>query len=309
MASIGRGRAAIEAAAVEPRSVSTLSGNTRRQGHSRRFWVAFIRQANIAIGGASVLLIVLLALLAPALARYDPQQIEVLSRLLPPSGQFWFGTDQQGRDIYSRVLFGARLSLSVGFSVALVTVLFGTLIGLIAGYYGRVSAVIMRVMDGMLAFPSIILAIGIMAARGASTANVVLALTIVGVPSLVRIVRSVVLSLRETQFVEAARAVGSADWRILYRHILPNTFSPLIVQATYIFAVAVLGEATLSFLGAGAPPDEPSWGVMLNESRSVLQQAPWAVFFPGAAITLTVFALNLLGDGLRDILDPQLRQR
>ncbi|MCA9879604.1 MAG: ABC transporter permease [Thermomicrobiales bacterium] len=275
----------------------------------QRFWTSLVRQRNIMVGGALLLLVICCAVFASILATHNPQQIEVLSRLQPPSAEFFFGTDQQGRDVYSRVLYGARLSLSVGFTVALATVVLGTLIGLVAGFYNRADAVIMRVMDGMMAFPSIILAIGIMAARGASSANVVLALTIVGIPGLVRLVRSVVLSMRETQFVEAAQAVGNPDWRILWRHILPNTFSPLIVQTTYIFAVAVLSEATLSFLGAGAPPEEPSWGVMLNDARSVLQQAPWAVFFPGAAITLTVFSLNLLGDGLRDMLDPQLRQR
>lgn len=280
-------------------------GRARR----RRLWSALVRQKNVLVGGAVLILVVVIALLAPILATNDPRLIVGYSRLRAPNAYYFFGTDGQGRDVFSRVLYGARLSLRVGFAVALTTLCFGTLIGLIAGYYRRADAVVMRVMDGMMAFPGIILAIGIMAVRGASVSNVVLALTIVYTPRLVRVVRSVVLGLRQTQFVEAAQAIGNTDVRIIGWHILPNILSPLIVQASFIFAEAVLGEATLSFLGAGAPPEIPSWGGMLNDSKNVLRQAPWTMFFPGAAITLTVFALNLLGDGLRDLLDPRLRQR
>ncbi len=277
----------------------------RRRGRLR----AASRQKTIMFGGVTVALLILVALAAPVLATHNPQTIVGYARLKAPSDIHFFGTDGQGRDIYSRVVYGARLSLGIGFAVSLATILAGTLIGLIAGYYRRADAVIMRVMDGMMAFPGIILAIGIMAVRGAKISNIVLALTIVYTPRLARLVRSVVLSLREMQFVEAAQAIGNSNPRVLWRHILPNCLSPLIVQASFIFAEAVLGEATLSFLGAGAPPEIPSWGGMLNDSKSILRQAPWAMLFPGAALTLTVFALNLLGDGLRDLLDPRLRQR
>lgn len=261
------------------------------------------------IGGAIAGLLVVVALAAPLLATHDPELIAGLDRLQGPSRGHLFGTDGQGRDVFSRVVYGARLSLGVGVAVAVVTVLTGTAIGLIAGYYRRVDGPIMRLMDGMMAFPGIILAIGIMAVRGAEVSNVILALSIVYMPRLARIVRSIVLGFRETQFVEAAEAVGNPGRRIVWRHLLPNCAAPLIVQASFIFAEAVLGEATLSFLGAGASPEIPSWGGMLNESKGVLRQAPWTMLFPGMALTLTVFALNLLGDGLRDLLDPRLRHR
>ena len=281
-----------------------------RAPRSRRGWLRrAVRQKNVAVGGALLIALIVVALIAPLLATHNPQAIVGYARLRPPSDIHFFGTDAQGRDVYSRVVHGARLSLGVGFAVATTTLLAGTLLGLIVGYYRRADAIIMRVMDGMMAFPGIILAIGIMAVRGAQVSNVILALTIVYTPRLVRVVRSIVLSLRGMQFVEAAQAIGIPNPRILWRHILPNCVSPLIVQASFIFAEAVLGEATLSFLGAGASPEIPSWGGMLNDSKSILRQAPWTMLFPGAALTLTVFALNLLGDGLRDLLDPKLRGR
>jgi peptide/nickel transport system permease protein len=266
------------------------------------------RQKNIVIGGAILGMLLLVAVTAPLIATHNPQTIVGFARLQRPSAIHFFGTDGQGRDVYSRVVYGARLSLGVGFAVSIVTLIVGTLIGLIAGYYRRADAIMMRIMDGMMAFPGIILAIGIMAVRGAQVSNVILALSVVATPRMARVVRSVVLGLREAQFVEAARAIGNIDGRILGRHILPNCLSPLIVQSSFVFAEGVLGEATLSFLGAGAPPNVPSWGTMLNDSKVFLEQAPWTVIFPGAALTLTVFALNLLGDGLRDLLDPRLRR-
>ena len=271
-------------------------------------WRRALRQKGIAIGGTVALLLVIVALVAPLIASHNPILIVGAERLRPPSAYHFFGTDGQGRDVYSRVVYGSQLSLAVGFAVSLTTLLVGTALGLLCGYYRRFDNVVMRVMDGMMAFPGIILAIGIMAVRGAQISNVILALTVVYTPRLTRVVRSIVLSLREMQFVEAASAIGNPSTRILWRHILPNCLSPLIVQASFIFAEAVLGEATLSFLGAGAPPEIPSWGGMLNDSKNVLRQAPWTMLFPGAAITLTVFALNLLGDGLRDLLDPRLRR-
>lgn len=274
----------------------------------RRQWAyALRRQKNIVVGATVLVLLILVALAAPLLATHNPELIVAYARLKGPSSIHFFGTDGQGRDVYSRIVYGARLSLSVGFSVAAVTLTVGAFIGLTVGYYRRVDAIVMRVMDGMMAFPGIILAIGIMAVRGAKVSNVILALSIVALPRMVRVVRSVVLGLRETQFVEAARAIGNENTRILWRHILPNCLSPLIVQSSFVFAEGVLGEATLSFLGAGAPPNIPSWGSMLNDSKVFLQNAPWTMIFPGLALTLTVFALNLLGDGLRDLFDPRLR--
>lgn len=274
----------------------------------RRQWAyALRRQKNIVVGATVLALLILVALAAPLLATQNPELIVAYARLRGPSAIHFFGTDGQGRDVYSRIVYGARLSLSVGFSVAAATLAVGAFIGLTVGYYRRVDAIVMRVMDGMMAFPGIILAIGIMAVRGAKVSNVILALSIVAMPRMVRVVRSVVLGLRETQFVEAARAIGNENTRILWRHILPNCLSPLIVQSSFVFAEGVLGEATLSFLGAGAPPNIPSWGSMLNDSKVFLQNAPWTMIFPGLALTLTVFALNLLGDGLRDLFDPRLR--
>ncbi len=267
-----------------------------------------LRQKGIVIGGVVMLLMILVAISAPVIATHNPTLLSGAERLRPPTAYHFFGTDAQGRDVYSRVVYGSQLSLTVGFAVSLTTVIVGTILGLLCGYYQRVDSVVMRLMDGMMAFPGIILAIGIMAVRGAQVSNVILALSVVYTPRLTRVVRSIVLSLRDMQFVEAANAIGNPSGRILWRHILPNCLSPLIVQASFIFAEAVLGEATLSFLGAGAPPEVPSWGSMLNDSKNILQQAPWTMIFPGAAITLTVFALNLLGDGLRDLLDPRLRR-
>lgn len=278
-----------------------------RPARGRKWAYAMRRQKNIVVGAVVLILLILAALAAPLLATQDPELIVAYARLRGPSGIHFFGTDGQGRDVYSRIVYGARLSLSVGFSVAAATLAVGAFIGLTVGYYRRVDAVVMRVMDGMMAFPGIILAIGIMAVRGAKVSNVILALSIVATPRMVRVVRSVVLGLRETQFVEAARAIGNENTRILWRHILPNCLSPLIVQSSFVFAEGVLGEATLSFLGAGAPPNIPSWGSMLNDSKVFLQNAPWTMIFPGLALTLTVFALNLLGDGLRDLFDPRLR--
>ena len=284
-------------------------GQAIRQARRRRNLDLVLKQKGIVIGGIILVLMALTALAAPLLTSHDPNLVIPLDRLKRPSAVHFFGTDGQGRDIYSRVLYGGRTSLLVGFGVALVTLIGGTLIGLLAGYYPKVNAVVMRLMDGMMAFPSIILAIGIMAVRGADVSNVILALSIVAVPRLARLVRSVVLGLNDAPFVEAARAGGNTDSRIVWRYILPNCLSPLIVQVSFVFAEAVLGEATLSFLGAGAPPDISSWGTMLSESKAFLQQAPWTMIFPGLALVLTVFALNLLGDGLRDVLDPRLQRR
>lgn len=289
--------------------VSDHAGKTIAARARPRYWPILRKHKGILAGGIVLVILLAVALFAPIIVTNDPQRISAYTHLRAPNAYYFFGTDSQGRDVYSRVVYGARLSLFVGFSTSVATLLLGTLIGMVASYYRRADAIIMRVTDGMMAFPGIVLAIGIMAVRGPSVANIIVALTIVGTPRVVRLVRSLVLGLREIPFVEAAIAIGNPDVRIMWRHILPNILAPLIVQASITFADAILAEATLSFLGAGAPPEIPSWGSMLSDSKNLLQQAPWTMLFPGAALALAIFGLNLLGDGLRDLLDPRLRQR
>ena len=268
-----------------------------------------LRHRSAVVGAVVMALVVLVALAAPLLRTHDPTYLDPVARLSSPgAGGHVLGTDNFGRDTYSRTVYGAQVSLVVGFGVALATIVFGTLIGLVAGYFRRVDPWIMRVMDGLMAFPGIILAVAIMAARGPSVWNVIFALTVVDTPRLARVVRSVVLTVRELQYVEAALTIGIGTPRILLRHILPNCLAVLIVQGTFIFAQAVLDEATLSFLGAGTPPEIPSWGNMLGEARAYIANAPWIMVAPGAALMLAVLGLNLLGDGIRDLLDPRLRR-
>jgi peptide/nickel transport system permease protein len=266
------------------------------------------RHRSAVVGAIIIVLVLLLALSSGLLATHDPQFLDPVARLEAPGAGHTFGTDNFGRDVYSRVVYGSRVSLAVGIGVALGSVLFGTIIGLVAGYFRRVDAVLMRIMDGLMAFPGVILAVAIMAAVGPSMWNVIFALTVVDTPRLARVVRSVVLTVRELQYVEAALAVGVTTPRLLGRHILPNCLAVLIVQGTFIFAQAVLGEAGLSFLGVGTPPYIPSWGNMLGEARAYLASAPWTMLAPGAALMVTVLGLNLLGDGIRDLLDPRLRR-
>jgi peptide/nickel transport system permease protein len=267
-----------------------------------------LRNRAAVVGAVIVAGILLLALAAPILARQSPLFLNADVRLQAPNVDYPFGTDNQGRDTYSRVVFGARVSLLVGVAVALLTVLIGTSVGLLAGFYRRFDSVVMRVMDGLMAFPGVILAIAIMAAIGPRVENVIFSLTVVYTPRLARVMRSAVLQLREQQYVEAAQAIGVGAPRLLVRHILPNCLAILIVQSTFIFADAVLGEASLSFLGAGTPPEIPSWGNMLGDARQYLARAPWTMLAPGAALMLAVLGLNLLGDGVRDLLDPRLRK-
>jgi len=248
---------------------------------------------------------------------HDPTLAVPQTRLSPPftaatapdTGEYIFGTDNLGRDVYSRVVRGSQVSLTVGLGVALAVVVAGTIIGMLAGYFRRVDTVLMRLMDSMMAFPGVILALAIMSVRGPGIGNVIIALTIVDTPRFARVVRSVVLTIRELQYIEAAHALGITNGRIMLRHILPNCLSPMIVQSTFVFAAAVLGEAGLSFLGAGTPPEIPSWGQMLADARNFLQQAPWTMVAPGVALMVTVLGLNLLGDGIRDLLDPRLRRQ
>ncbi len=257
---------------------------------------------------AFVITLAAAAILAPVLAPYDPLAVAVEEQLLPPSSAHWAGTDLFGRDIFSRLLFGSRISLLVGVVAVAIASVPGLILGLIAGYNGRwVDSVIMRVMDMMLAFPGILLALSIVALLGPGLPNAMIAVGIAGIPSYTRLVRGSVLATRRKQFVRAARAVGCRSWRIVFRHILPNIFAPVLVLATLDLAWAILNASSLSFLGLGAQPPTPEWGAMLNEGRGYLRQAPWITTAPGLAIMLTVLSVNLLGDGLRDALDPRMR--
>jgi peptide/nickel transport system permease protein len=248
------------------------------------------------------------ALFAPWIAG-NPITFDPIDRLRPPSAEFWFGTDNLGRDVYARTVYGARISLIVGLLVAAVTIVLGLLIGLVSGFFRRLDAILMRIMDGIMAIPGILLAIALVALTRASVEVVIVAIAIPEIPRVVRLVRSVVLSVREQPYVDAAIASGTRAARILFRHILPNTVAPLIVQATYIIASAVITEAALSFLGAGVPPEIPTWGNMIADGRLFLQIAPWPIFFPGLCLAILVLAVNILGDGLRDRLDPRIARR
>jgi peptide/nickel transport system permease protein len=270
---------------------------------------AVARNPGIAIGAGVLLVMLLIALFAGAITSVDPLQLSPQNRLKPPSALHWFGTDGFGRDIYARTVFGTRVSLIVGFSVAALTTIVGTLIGLIAGFFRAADAILLRVMDALMAIPSILLAIALVSLAGGSLLNVVLAISIADLPRVVRLVRSVVLSVREQPYVEAAIAIGTSVPNILRRHILPNIVSPLVVQATLICASAILTEAALGFLGVGTPPEIPSWGNIIAVGRSFFLLAPWMIVFPGACLVVTVLAINLVGDGLRDLLDPRQRRR
>ena len=266
------------------------------------------RHPTIVIGAALLLLVLVAAILAPYIAR-DPIVFEPINRLKAPSAAFWLGTDSLGRDVYARTVYGARISLLVGLTVAIISVISGLVIGLLAGYFRRVDAVVMRVMDGLMAIPAILLAIALVALLGASVKVVIIAIAIPEIPRVTRLVRAVVLSVRDLPFVEAARSNGTRVAKLLRRHILPSTVAPLIVQGTFICASAILTEAGLSFLGAGTPPEIPTWGNMIASSRLYLQIAPWTIFAPGLCLALVVLAVNLLGDGLRDRLDPRISRR
>ena len=287
-------------------SVLALPRPEARPTQAAKLLRVFFRRKIVAVGTALVLLTAAVGLIAPFFA-VDPGRMDVAARLRAPSPMHWFGTDDLGRDVYARVVHGARLSLLVGVAVALFAFTVGLTAGLAAGYFRRLDNVIMRVMDGLMAFPAIILAIALMASLGPSVTNVIVAIGVVYSPRVARVVRGSVLVIRETAYVEAARALGLTNLWIILRHVLPNCLSPVIVQGSFVFAAAVLTEAALSFLGVGVPPYIPSWGNILSEGRLYLQQAPWLVLYPGGAIMLTILGLNLLGDGVRDLLDPRLR--
>ncbi|HSE80030.1 MAG TPA: ABC transporter permease [Alphaproteobacteria bacterium] len=279
-----------------------------RPGLSARLWTFARRNPTIVLGGALLTAMAAIALVAPMIAG-DPRLMTPTNRLRTPSAEHWFGTDNLGRDVFSRSVYGARISLVVGLSVAIVSIIAGLAVGLAAGYYRRLDGFVMRIMDGMMAIPAILLAIALVSLNRASIWIVIVAIAIPEVPRVVRLVRSVVLTTREQPFIEAAIGGGSRNLKIILRHILPSTIAPLIVQATYITASAILIEAALSFLGAGVPPEIPTWGNMIASSRLFLASAPWTIFFPGAALALVILAVNLMGDGLRDRLDPRLARR
>ncbi len=270
---------------------------------------ALIKNPNMAFGAVLLIVMLVMAIFSGQITSIDPRKIDTIERLQSPAREHYFGTDHLGRDVFARTVYGSRLSLTVGIAVAIVTVVGGVVLGIVAGYYRVVDSVIMRLMDGLMAIPSFLLAIALVAMLGASLQNVIIALSVVETPRVVRVVRSSVLTLRERVYVEAAAAIGAGNIRIMARHIFPNTVPPLIVQGTYIFALAILVEAGLSFLGAGTPPDIPSWGNMMGESRLYVRTAEWIMFFPGLFLSLTVLAINLIGDGLRDTLDPTLSRR
>ena len=277
----------------------------------------------VLLGGSILMVLVALAVLAPWLGTVDPAEIDPVSRNLKPGSRMevslpdggtvertaWFGTDNLGRDVYSRVLYGTRVSLVVGFVVAAIAIAIGLVIGLVAGFFRRLDGPIMRIMDGLMAIPGILLAIALVAIWGGGLITVILAIVVPDVPRVVRLVRSVVLSVREEPYVESAVSIGAPTVMLLMRHVLPNTVAPLIVQGTFLCASAMLAEAALSFLGVGIPPEIPTWGNIIAEGRSVFRVHPHNIFYPGVFLALTVLAVNVLGDGLRDTLDPKMSRR
>jgi peptide/nickel transport system permease protein len=288
-------------------SEATLSAIAvaERPRNLRRFWR---RNPTLLIGGGVIAVMVLLALAAPLFAG-NPLAMDPMHRLRPPSSVHWFGSDNLGRDVFARTVFGARISLLLGVTVAFGAIAGGLLLGLLCGFYRRIDAVVMRVMDGLMAIPSILLAIALVSLWHGGVPVVILAILVPELPRDVRLVRSIVLGVRERPYVEAAIAGGARTGKILRRHILPSTIAPLTVQGTYVCASAILVEAGLSFLGAGIPPNIPTWGNMIAGSQLYLAIAPWTIFCPGIALAVLVLAVNLLGDGLRDLLDPRLSRQ
>jgi peptide/nickel transport system permease protein len=267
------------------------------------------RNPTIVVGGSLLLIMVLIAIFAPYLGTVDPTALAPAKRTRAPSAQFWFGSDMLGRDVYSRVIYGARISLIVGFAVAAIASIIGAFVGLVSGFSRVLDSIIMRVMDGLMSIPPILLAIALMALTRASVQNVIIAISIADFPRVSRLIRGVVLTLREQPYVEAAIASGTRIPMIIIKHILPNTLAPLMVNATFICASAMITEAALSFIGAGTPPIIPSWGNIMAEGRALWQVKPYIVFFPAIFLSITVLSVNLLGDGLRDALDPRLAKR
>ena len=298
-------------ASVQPAVRSRQQGwRARYQPDRRRTWIAHLARSRVAIGSLAVLVsIALVALFAPILAPHDPNFIDPANRLIGPSSRHYLGTDDLGRDVLSRLLHGGRVSLVVGAAVTIVSTVIGGLLGVIAGYYRRLDGYIMRTMDGLLAFPGVLLAIAVVVSLGARWSSVVIALSLVYIPVVARLMRGMTLVIWRLPYVEAARAIGAGDRRILSRYVVPNAISPMIVQAAFIAAYAVLAEASLSFLGASVGSDVPTWGNMLRDGQRLLSRAWWMAMFPGVVLFVTVLALTLFGDALRDALDPRTRER
>lgn len=286
---------------------TSVHGGVPRFAQARALMRRMLGNKSFALGGAIFLAICVATVLAPLITSTDPNALSMRNRFKPPGAEFLLGTDNLGRDMLSRVLYGAQLSLSIGIAVVALNAVFGVLLGALAGFYRRLDDVLMRIADALMAFPAVLLAIGIAAALGASPLTAIVALAVVYIPRTARVVRASILVIRELDYVQAARAAGARDGRILWHHILPNCMAPLIVQLSFVFAYAILSEAVLSFLGLGAPPTVPSWGVLIAEGRAYMREAAWLTVVPGVAIALTVLGLNLLGDGLRDVLDPRMK--
>ena len=286
------------------------AGDSSWRGQIAQFRRRIIsRYPTMVIGGVVLLLMIFAAVAAPLLFTGDPIALNPIARLKSPGLEHWFGTDMFGRDVYSRTVYGARISLVVGLAAAAMSMAAGLVIGLLAGYIRILDSIVMRIMDGLMSIPAILLAIALISLSGASLVTVTIAITIPEIPRVVRLVRAIVLTVREEPYVEAAISVGTPVLKIMVRHVLPNTIPPLIVQATYVCGSAMLTESILGFLGAGTPPEIPSWGNIMAEGRTYLQLAPWIIFFPGITLALTVLAVNVLGDGLRDTLDPRIAKR
>ena len=285
----------------------TIKSNLKKQ-QRQLFIRRFFANKLAVVGLAIIIFLTLLSILGPLVISHDPYEMAVDDRLGAPSSIHLLGTDDFGRDLLSRIIYGAQVSMGVGFAVTASASIIGMAVGLYASYYRVLDNVLMRICDGIMAFPAILLAIALMAALGASTNNVILSLSIVYIPYIARVVRSAALVVREETYIEAMKAQGASSWRIIWLHIAPNTLSPLIVQATFIFANAIIVEAALSFLGAGVPAPDPSWGNILYDGKKVIFTAWWMVVYPGVCIVLSVLGLNLFGDGLRDLLDPHTNQ-
>lgn len=289
--------------------IATASNTTKPDvSETGRFLRRLLKRKTVAAGLFVLVVFVALAVLAPWIAPYSPSKLSIVNRLKPPSDVNWFGTDEFGRDVLTRTLYAGRLSLLVGVAVVSLSAVIGVTLGLLAGFFKRLDTPIARLIDAMMAFPDILLAIALVAALGPSLATVIVALAVVYSPRLARIVRASTLVIRELPYVEAAKALGISTFHIMTRHVLRNLVSPILVQATFLFASAMLAEAGLSFLGLGVSPEVPTWGTMIAAGRQYVGQADWMTYFPGFAIILSVLSLQLVGDGLRDMLDPRLQR-
>jgi peptide/nickel transport system permease protein len=290
--------------AIDTNNLTYQNNNDLKRERRRLFIRRYLSNKLAVVGSIIILIVSLFAVLAPVVTQFTPLEIDPLNRLQAPNADHWFGTDNFGRDVFSRVVYGGQVSLIVGLTVAFATSLLGMIIGLYSAFYSFLDHILMRICDGLMAFPAILLAIAIMAALGPQPINVVIALTIVKTPTVARVVRSAAFVIKEQTYIEALKAQGASSSRIIWLHIAPNTISPLIIQITYVFAVSIIIEAALSFLGAGIPAPNPSWGNILYDGKAVIFIAWWMTVFPGVFIVLSVLGLNLFGDGLRDLLDP-----